>query len=206
MAGPSSFGVCESCGSRKGKAAMAAHLKQCLPSGIGSSPRVPVMLLRVHQAGSPVFWLQVAAAMDARLGQIDDLLRRVWLECCGHMSEFYRNRRDEVDMNRRITEVFGSIGDELRYEYDFGSTTELFVRFNGVTESGAGKTFVAARNEAPAWPCDVCGLPAASVCSQCGWSGNGFCCVKHMPDHECGEDMLLPVVNSPRMGVCGYTG
>ena len=99
MAGPSSFGVCESCGSRKGKAAMAAHLKQCLPLSIGNGPRVPVMLLRVHQAGSPVFWLQVAAAMDARLGQIDDLLRRVWLECCGHMSEFYRNRRDEVDMN-----------------------------------------------------------------------------------------------------------
>src|SRR5207247_9596633 len=104
MAGPSSFGVCESCGSRKGKAAMAAHLKQCLPSGIGSSPRVPVMLLRVHQARSPVFWLQVAASMDARLVKIDDLLRRVWMECCGHMSELYRKWRDRVDMGRWITE------------------------------------------------------------------------------------------------------
>src|SRR2546426_12384256 len=76
MAGQSSFGVCESCGARKGKAAMAAHLKQCLPASIRSSPRVPVMLLRVQQAGSSVFWLQVAAAMDARLRQIDNLLRR----------------------------------------------------------------------------------------------------------------------------------
>jgi hypothetical protein len=25
-------------------------------------------------------------------------------------------------------------------------------------------------------------------------------------DHECGEDMQLPVVNSPRVGVCGYAG
>lgn len=24
--------------------------------------------------------------------------------------------------------------------------------------------------------------------------------------HECGEDMLLPVVNSPRVGMCDYTG
>jgi hypothetical protein len=28
-------------------------------------------------------------------------------------------------------------------------------------------------------------------------------CVK---DHECGEEMLLPMANSPRAGVCGYTG
>ena len=24
--------------------------------------------------------------------------------------------------------------------------------------------------------------------------------------HECGQEMLLPVVNSPRVGVCGYVG
>jgi hypothetical protein len=26
------------------------------------------------------------------------------------------------------------------------------------------------------------------------------------PTHKCGEDMMLPVVNSPRVGMCGYTG
>jgi len=25
-------------------------------------------------------------------------------------------------------------------------------------------------------------------------------------EHECGEEMLLPVVNSPRVGMCGYEG
>ena len=25
-------------------------------------------------------------------------------------------------------------------------------------------------------------------------------------NHDCGEEAILPVVNSPRMGVCGYTG
>jgi hypothetical protein len=205
MAAQSSFGVCESCGARKGKAAIATHLKQCLPTAAGKRCG-PVMLLRVQPAGAPVFWLHVAAGMNARLGEVDDLLRHVWLECCGHMSEFFRNKWDEVDMNCRITEVFRAAGDELRYVYDFGSSTELFVRFGGITEAGAGKPFVAARNEPPVWPCDVCGLPAASLCTECGWRGVGFCCVKHAPDHECGEDMLLPVVNSPRMGVCGYSG
>ena len=26
------------------------------------------------------------------------------------------------------------------------------------------------------------------------------------PEHECGAEVLLPVVNSPRVGVCGYSG
>ncbi len=34
----------------------------------------------------------------------------------------------------------------------------------------------------------------------------GWLCDSCAEDHKCGEDMLLPVVNSPRTGVCGYTG
>jgi hypothetical protein len=47
---------------------------------------------------------------------------------------------------------------------------------------------------------------ATAVCAQCLYESKGFCCGAHAPDHDCGEDMLLPVVNSPRMGVCGYSG
>jgi hypothetical protein len=36
---------------------------------------------------------------------------------------------------------------------------------------------------------------------------NPFYCELHSEDHDCEEaEMLLPVVNSPRMGMCGYTG
>jgi hypothetical protein len=37
---------------------------------------------------------------------------------------------------------------------------------------------------------------------------NPFYCGAHAEseEHECGEEALLPVVNSPRMGMCGYTG
>jgi hypothetical protein len=31
-----------------------------------------------------------------------------------------------------------------------------------------------------------------------------FYCDEHGADHECGEDGLMPVVDSPRMGVCAY--
>jgi hypothetical protein len=33
-----------------------------------------------------------------------------------------------------------------------------------------------------------------------------FYCDKCLTKHECGDEMSLPVVNSPRMGVCGYCG
>ena len=206
MARQSSFGVCELCGEREGKAAMVTHLKQCLPRGAKSNAPVPVMLLRVQPGGGSIHWLHVAVGWDSRLKQLDSLLRRVWLECCGHMSEFNTTGRREVRMSSRMTEVFGSIGDRVNYVYDFGSSTELVVSFAGVTDGPSGKPVVAARNEAPVWPCDVCGQPATGLCGNCVNDGAGFCCTRHGAGHECGEDMLLPVVNSPRMGVCGYTG
>ncbi len=33
-----------------------------------------------------------------------------------------------------------------------------------------------------------------------------FFCDEHAEEHACEEESLLPVVNSPRMGVCGYCG
>jgi hypothetical protein len=122
------------------------------------------------------------------------------------MSEFYTPGHSEVRMNSRMTQCFHSIGDRLNYVYDFGSSTELVVTFAGVAEGTSEEPVVVARNEPPVWPCDVCRLPAASVCSECGYAGDGFFCAQHGKEHNCGEDMLLPVVNSPRMGVCGYAG
>jgi len=36
---------------------------------------------------------------------------------------------------------------------------------------------------------------------------DAFFCDAHADEHRCdGEEAILPIVNSPRMGVCGYTG
>jgi hypothetical protein len=36
---------------------------------------------------------------------------------------------------------------------------------------------------------------------------NTFVCARHAAEHTCAdEESFLPVVNSPRMGACGYTG
>ena len=75
---------------------MVGHLRQCLPASSardGSSSQA--LLLRV-QGGAQMFWL---VASKAKLSDIDRFLRRIWLECCAHLSEFYADaHRRKVGM------------------------------------------------------------------------------------------------------------
>ena len=200
MEGIGSFGICEECGTRVGKAAMRTHLRKCLPVTSGAA-RATSVLVRAQARGESIFWLDVAGSSDATLKSLDGLLRREWLECCGHLSEFTNRQRRSISMNRRIGEVLGSPGDRLDYVYDFGSSTELVVSHVGIVDAPPAKRLrVVARNEAPTWPCDECGVTATTVCVECAGEGGGFSCATHTAAHQCGEEMLLPVVNSPRMG------
>src|SRR5471032_2915093 len=67
---------------------------------------------------------------------------------------------------------------------------------------GRGPVELLARNDAPQIVCDECGsLATAQICSECDSRGEGWLCEACAAKHECGEEMLLPVVNSPRAGV-----
>ncbi len=67
------------------------------------------------------YFLQLLMDGDATLKKLDAFLRKIWLECCGHLSRF------SVGMTRKASQVFEP-GIQLDYEYDFGSTTELTVK------------------------------------------------------------------------------
>lgn len=209
MSKPGSFGTCALCGARKGKAAMGAHLKDCLASQPAAEVNAlsNLLLLRAQARGTSIYWVDVAMKREAMLSDLDRLLRHIWLECCGHLSEFYGDGRRKVSKRTRVGEAFFAVGDRLGYEYDFGSSTELVVGLSGGAEGRfRSSAHLVARNEAPTWPCEECGQPATAVCTQCAYEGKGFRCAEHAVGHDCGEEMMLPVVNSPRMGVCGYTG
>ncbi len=200
------FGICQGCSMRVGKAAMTAHLRKCLPGG-ATGVRSKALLIRAHASGAPMFWLDCTVTPKAKLKDLDRLLRRTWLECCGHLSEFYGAGRRKVSMSMTIGQALGLARNSLNYEYDFGSTTALVITLSGAVEAAAGKPIrVVARNEPPTWRCEVCDQPATRICAECVYQGRGFCCPAHATTHACGDEMLLPVVNSPRMGVCGYTG
>jgi hypothetical protein len=70
---------------------------------------------------------------------------------------------------------------------------------------GKKKVEILARNDPPEIKCSHCDNLAAHICVECDYD-NCWLCDDCAEDHECGEDMLLPVVNSPRTGVCGYVG
>ena len=58
--------------------------------------------------------------------------------------------------------------------------------------------------------CHECGeRPAVKICAQCAWEEEGWLCAECAPHHGCNEEdfeYFLPVVNSPRAGVCAYVG
>jgi hypothetical protein len=63
-----------------------------------------------------------------------------------------------------------------------------------------------ARNDPPEYLCDLCDKPATQICTMCLYKDEGLLCEAHAKTHKCGDEMFLPVVNSPRVGVCGYSG
>lgn len=220
MARFTSYGVCALCGRHTSKAGMTRHLKTC-PANHDASRGEPARLLRLRaeDAWTPFFWMDLEMKAGAKLEDLDKFLRDTWLECCGHLSAFYVEGdaymppgfADPGERSMR-TRLGDALSSDARFEhvYDFGTSTELSLRVTGEREGSIGSESlrVLSRNDAPVWACEVCGEEAAFICQICMYeTANPFYCQTHADDHDCEEpDMLLPVVNSPRMGMCGYEG
>jgi predicted RNA-binding Zn-ribbon protein involved in translation (DUF1610 family) len=204
---------------------MTRHVESCRQkevdsetSSSGQSARKSdVFHLVVEGRYAPECWMHLEVPADATLEVLDRFLRDIWLECCGHMSMFsIQDQRysvapmadfDDKSMNIRLDAVL-SPGIKFCHEYDFGSTTHLTLKVVSQEQKQikSRDIVILARNEASSYPCMSCGKTAAHVCTECMWAGDGCLCDKCVAGHKCGEEMLLPLVNSPRAGVCGYTG
>jgi hypothetical protein len=211
MASSKPRGRCTTCGKDFAYAGMSRHLATC----VGEGPALHVAV----NGDEGTWWMHLALAPTATLRDLDHFMRATWLECCGHMSAFEigGTRFDSYEepgrglrgqkprsMNEKANAALDP-GTTFSYEYDFGSTTELRGRVLGTVAPGPNKVTLLARNEAITWPCDGCGGAATRVCPYCGALGCRTCkaqctCLDSWK-HE-----TLPVVNSPRMGVCAYTG
>jgi hypothetical protein len=166
--------------------------------------------LKIYDSFNPDYFLHLLIAGNSTLENLDIFLRDIWLEFCGHMSAFSRQRYgDEINMKHKVEDIFIP-GEELIYQYDFGSTTELSIKavdnYRGTLDRNE-KIEIITRNAQPIIPCDECGKkPAVQICTQCQWDEKGWLCDTCAQTHECDDEMFLPVVNSHRTGVCGYTG
>jgi len=219
-----SKGICQFCHGVFSKATIARHLETCAQrtdpattTGQKSTKQTKLVHLLVEGREQPRYWMHVELPAEATLQTLDDFLRTMWLECCGHLSRFeidgdsYASYPDPEFGDKSMRVKIGTIlspGEQFFHEYDYGTTTELRLKVVGEREGVTkGKSVrVLARNEPPQISCEKCGKPATQVCAECIYDGSGWLCDDCAEDHECGEEMLLPVVNSPRVGMCGYTG
>ncbi|MEW5767219.1 MAG: hypothetical protein AB1797_06270 [bacterium] len=213
-----SEGKCGFCENTFSKGGMTKHLKSCEQRKVASeilSPggklqKTKLFHLVVEGHDLPEYWMHLEVPAKATLGDLDGFLRNIWLECCGHLSAFTIegvNYDDEGGLEVTLGEAL-SPGMKFYHEYDFGSTTELSLKVVSEREGQVSDESIRlmARNNPPLIMCGSCGKPATQVCVDCIWAGKGWLCNKCAKKHKCGEDMLLPVVNSPRVGMCGYTG
>lgn len=227
-----SQGECNFCHRKFDAAGVGRHLESCLerkkainsarspgPGGRGVTPKTFHILVR--DTNLPIYWMHLGTRADSTLADLDHFLRATWLECCGHLSQFtingtrfasmpdrkFRDRSMKIQLASTLTR-----GTEFEYEYDFGTTSELDLRVLGVWDGvlgGRKPIGVLARNSEPEIRCSSCReKDATQVCAQCidEAGERAWLCGACSGEHECGEEMLLPVVNSPRVGMCGYTG
>lgn len=230
---PAYPGVCKLCGGTFNKATINRHLRSCLekqePAPPAGKPAQPTFVIAAAGKYEPGYWLTVETPASAQLQELDQYLRDIWLECCGHLSaftiqgtdfqlntgmvdamwlDFFGPSRPTKSMKVKLSNVLQP-GLAFEHRYDFGTTTELKLKVVAQrirAEQRKGIRLLA-RNNPPDIRCAKCGQPATWVCSQCIYEGpQAWVCDQCARKHRCGEDMLLPVVNSPRVGMCGYTG
>ena len=212
---------------------LATHLTDQATEGVtGKSFFVKVETNK--RWGSTPYFLSLWIDGEAKMKDIDSFLREIWLECCGHLSAFSyptKKRRGfgmnffnpfgtagngkeyegEISMNKKVKDILYK-DLVLDYEYDFGTSTNLSLT---VIEEYPVKTtkkiVLLSRNEPLEIICSVCGkAPATQICTSCSYKEATFCnkCAKkHAKKCEDFDDYAsMPVVNSPRMGECGYEG
>jgi len=209
-------GKCEYCGQEVTKNSVGKHLAICSErqAAITKASGKPEKLysLRV-QGDAKQFWLDLEIRGTATLEDLDKYLRAIWLECCGHMSQFSFGgwRGEEIAKNRKIEQALKP-GDEVTHIYDFGTSSETLIKAVSVRE-GSPTTrrpiALMVRNLQPDAPCIECDQPAKWFCQECQIEDDspGLLCDEHVKDHphdNYGEPVEL--VNSPRMGMCGYDG
>lgn len=184
-----------------------------------STTKANKLLIGITPQYNKEFWLYIAIDIDCTLKDLDQFLRDVWVECCGHLSMFRingKNYESEVDedcgwgkhindMNMKLKDVV-SVNDKIQYEYDFGSTTylELKVVDELICSKKGKKIEIVARNNEPKLSCSDCDKSAEYY----DYENEKYLCANCSENYAEDSEMIeeLGYINSPRAGVCGYQG
>ena len=116
-------------------------------------------------------------------------------------SEFSEDSLDIKIQAKKILEK----GLTFSHTYDFGSSTDL--QINELDEHydntrPKNKIEILMRNNQIDQKCKLCGGKATLICAECYYDEEIYLCKSCEEPH--GGHVLSSIVNSPRMGVCGY--
>ncbi|AXJ00439.1 hypothetical protein CYPRO_1175 [Cyclonatronum proteinivorum] len=198
---------------------MLKHLDSCKKRALQnkernatSKPSMNLIQLMAYYPYTSEFWLYLEVKSAATLKDLDFYLRQIWLECCGHLSQFCHGSYygNKIPMSSKAYKIFEP-DTELFYAYDFGSTTELKVKMVGSrngTPLSNNPVYLLARNNMPDVPCDKCGKPSGWLDLEALYENGEFVtlCDAHnagKAESDYGESQLF---NSPRTGTCSYDG
>ncbi|MCB8944049.1 MAG: hypothetical protein H6658_09870 [Ardenticatenaceae bacterium] len=213
-----SQGNCVFCEREMTRGGLSNHLKSCpqrqeASANATSGTAQPLYHLQVSDTYNSDFWLHLEVNGRSTLKHLDQYLRAIWLECCGHMSQFSVGgwSGSKIGMSRKIEDVLAP-GITLTHIYDFGTSSETTVKSLSVRE-GKPLTkhpiYLMARNKMPEVTCAECGAVAGWYCADClAEQGEWITlCADHLADHAHDEyGGPSPLINSPRLGMCGYAG
>lgn len=186
---------------------LAKHLASLEKSDSGKDTKV---YHHIEVEAGEMF-LHLLVLEDAKMKNIDRFLRDIWLECCGHLSDF-GHKNVKVKMSHEVGSVFEP-QVKIHHDYDFGTTTRVFLKaLKTYRLNLKDKLYLLSRNEPLKLMCATCKKElAVNLCTTCNWEKYSFFCEACSTTHEeeCSDFSdysCMPVVNSPRMGECGYTG
>ena len=210
-----SKGKCRLCQKSISRRAMTRHLKTCMKKRKSDEDKNNNQASFLIKAHAGPFFVYFEANTELTLEDVDQFLRDLWLECCGHLSDFIINSvrysrypepvSNEKNMKIKLKQVLKP-ALKFGHEYDFGTTTELELECLSKINRAQREINILARNDMPNFKCQKCGESATEVCTRCIWDSEGFFCSKCAKTHKCEGEYFLPLVNSPRSGLCGFTG
>ena len=159
-------GFCKYCGKEYTKGGMLRHLAACkkrkeILENEDSKRKCGYFQIVISGKYDKDYWLIIEMSEDSTLEDLDEFIRDIWVECCGHLSAFmingiqYENCEYMEDIwgysvestECKLKEVI-SVGDIVTYEYDFGSTTELLLSIHSyrIEDRKEEKIIILSRN------------------------------------------------------------
>lgn len=223
-------GKCKYCGKEYAKGYMIRHLRSCkmrkeiLEKETGRK-KCGYFTISIYGRYDKDYWLIIEVDENALLLDLDEFLRDIWVECCGHLSSFeidgtlYDSSSSEdafwgppsKNMEYKLKKVLRE-GMSFRYEYDFGDTTELVLDVLDYRKGADREEYITilSRNNPPEQLCD-CSHEKKADYINIEWGDEirficEDCLAEKADDDEYDESMFSSVCNSPRMGVCAYDG